>query len=39
MVEVNQKVEYKSLLGFPENNTNEVLYLKSNDGETGFKGV
>lgn len=39
MVEMNQKVEYKSLLGFPENHTNEVLYLKSTEDETGFKGV
>lgn len=37
MAEINQKVEYKNLLGFPEPNKNEVFYLKSTEYETGFE--
>ena len=37
MAEINQKVEYKNLLGFPEPYKNEVFYLKSTEYETGFE--
>lgn len=31
MAEINSKVEYENLIGFPQNDTNEFQYIKSSD--------
>ena len=36
MAEINAKVEYKNLIGFPEYNGSIIHYLKSNNTPTGF---
>lgn len=39
MVQINEKVEYKNLIGFPDYNGNYINYLKSDENPTGFKNI